>query len=96
MRRHEREGYSKGDIQRRANDALVADQERRGLDVRGWSIPGTAARGFAELAEAAWNRFYRLWLLRAYLTPYEREYHLRRARICLDYARQCDRPKLPV
>lgn len=95
MRRHQREGYSKGEIQRRVNDALVADQERRGLDPRGWPVLGTVARGFAELTGAAWHRFYRLWLLRAHLSPYERADHLRRAKLNLEYAKRCDRPCLP-
>lgn len=58
-------------------------------------MPLTVAERVQEQHLAFWNRYYRLWVLRAHLSSYEREYHLRRARLCLEYATHADRPRLP-
>lgn len=105
MRRHEKEGFSRGDVQGRINMAYRAEQEKR-TPANG-KYPGCDARGAARGAALMWgpaDRFRELKVL-----AYERRYFRFRGRVSLrsrlegklsllrilDLARYADKPRLP-
>lgn len=68
--------------------------QRLGREPAMWE-PWSVRDGFIALGRAWWHRYYRLWVLRRLLPPYERADHARRVRLALAQSRACLRPRLP-
>jgi len=95
MRRENRGGRMIHGYQYHLNQKLAASHVE---NERGWRIPNTVEEGFEALNLSLWWLHYRvLWFHLGVLssTARDREEAWHNARIYLNRARQCPRPRLP-
>jgi len=90
MRRMDREGIPRWEMQRRFNERAAKSP----INPNGWRVPDTVCEG-AALLNLAVGTTRRQIILRNHETPAGREFDLRRARSYLVDARQCPAPRLP-
>lgn len=90
MRRMDREGVPRWELQRRINERAA----KSAIDPNGWRIPDTIHEG-ARFLNLAAGTTRRQIILRGLETQFGRDFDLRRARAYLADARRCPAPRLP-